>query len=120
MTACDVLQAAIEEIESGHTVKPSGILSALRAAGFVVVPALIYLLRMPTRIVIGTSQFQVVFVTAFTTVLQSTQNYSVDLLLAAPLMFVLAGKPAAAWRSRRGVPPAFLPHRASGRGPSRW
>ena len=39
MTACDVLQAAIEEIESGHTVKPSGILSALRAAGFVVVPA---------------------------------------------------------------------------------
>jgi uncharacterized membrane protein YfcA len=55
--------------------------------GFVLVPALIYLLKMPTRIVIGTSQFQVVFVTAFTTVLQSTQNYSVDLLLAAPLMF---------------------------------
>ena len=55
--------------------------------GFVLVPALIYLLRMPTRIVIGTSQFQVVFVTAYTTILQSTQNYSVDLLLAAPLMF---------------------------------
>ena len=54
--------------------------------GFVLVPALIYLLKMPTRIVIGTSQFQVVFVTAFTTVLQSTQNFSVDLSLAAPLM----------------------------------
>ncbi len=55
--------------------------------GFVLVPALIYLLKMPTRIVIGTSQFQVVFVTAFTTVLQAMQNFSVDLSLAAPLMF---------------------------------
>lgn len=54
--------------------------------GFVLVPALIYLLKMPTRIVIGTSQFQVVFVTAFTTVLQAMQNFSVDLSLAAPLM----------------------------------
>ena len=50
--------------------------------GFMLVPALIYLLRVPTRVVIGTSQFQVVFVTAFATLLQATTNFSVDLLLA--------------------------------------
>jgi uncharacterized membrane protein YfcA len=54
--------------------------------GFLLVPALIYLLGMPTRIVIGTSVFQIVFVTAFTTVLQAVQNNSVDIVLAAPLM----------------------------------
>ena len=54
--------------------------------GFVLVPAMIYLLRMPTRIVIGTSTFQIVCVTAFTTVLQSVQNHSVDVVLALPLI----------------------------------
>jgi len=54
--------------------------------GFLLVPALIYGLGMPTRIVIGTSVFQIVFVTAFTTVLQAIQNDSVDLVLGAPLM----------------------------------
>ena len=54
--------------------------------GFLLVPALIYLLKMPTRIVIGTSVFQIMFVTALTTVLQSWQNQSVDLMLGAPLM----------------------------------
>ena len=55
--------------------------------GFVLVPAMIYLLRMPTRTVIGTSTFQIVCVTAFTTVLQATQNHSVDVMLALPLIF---------------------------------
>ena len=54
--------------------------------GFLLVPALIYLLRMPTRIVIGTSVLQIMFVTAFTTVMQSWQNQSVDLMLGLPLM----------------------------------
>jgi len=65
-----------------------GFLTAIMGVGggFMLVPALIYLLRVPTRIVIGTSQFQVVFVTAFATLLQATTNFSVDLLLAAPLM----------------------------------
>lgn len=54
--------------------------------GFVMVPAMIYLLRMPTRTVIGTSTFQIVCITALTTVLQSVQNQSVDALLAAPLI----------------------------------
>ena len=55
--------------------------------GFVLVPAMIYLLRMPTRIVIGTSTFQIVCITAFTTVLQSMQNHSVDMMLSLPLIF---------------------------------
>ena len=54
--------------------------------GFVMVPAMIYLLRMPTRMVIGTSTFQIVCVTAFATVLQAYQNHSVDVLLSLPLI----------------------------------
>lgn len=54
--------------------------------GFVMVPAMIYLLRMPTRVVIGTSTFQIVCVTAFTTLLQSIQNNSVDVALSLPLI----------------------------------
>ncbi len=54
--------------------------------GFLLVPALIYLMRMPTKVVIGTSVFQIMFVTAYTTIMQSWQNHSVDLLLGVPLM----------------------------------
>jgi uncharacterized membrane protein YfcA len=54
--------------------------------GFLMVPAMIYLLRMPTRLVIGTSTFQIVCVTAVTTVLQAVQNHSVDVALALPLI----------------------------------
>jgi len=54
------------------------------------VPAVIYLLRMPTRVVIGTSTFQIVCVTAFTTVLQAMQNQSVDVALALPLIVCAA------------------------------
>ena len=55
--------------------------------GFVVIPAMIYLLRMPTSVVIGTSLFQIVFVAALTTVLHAFQNQTVDVVLAAMLMF---------------------------------
>lgn len=54
--------------------------------GFVMVPAMIYLLRMPTRMVIGTSTFQIVCITALTTVLQAVQNHSVDVALSVPLI----------------------------------
>lgn len=54
--------------------------------GFVMVPAMIYLLRMPTRMVIGTSTFQIVCITALTTVLQAVQNHSVDVVLSLPLI----------------------------------
>lgn len=54
--------------------------------GFLTVPALIYLLKVPTRIAIGTSIFQIVFLTAATTILQAMSNYNVDVMLALPLM----------------------------------
>jgi uncharacterized membrane protein YfcA len=65
-----------------------GLLTATMGVGggFLLVPAMIYLLRIPTRIVIGTSTFQIVCVTAFTTVAQARLNHSVDLLLSVPLM----------------------------------
>ena len=61
-----------------------GFLAAIMGVGggFIMVPAMIYLLRVPTNIVVGTSLFQIVFVTAATTVLHATQNHTVDILLA--------------------------------------
>lgn len=65
-----------------------GLLTAIMGVGggFLLVPAMIYLMRIPTRIVIGTSTVQILCVTAFTTVLQATMNYSVDVVLSVPLM----------------------------------
>jgi uncharacterized membrane protein YfcA len=65
-----------------------GTLSAIMGigGGFIIVPAMIYLLRMPTRMVMGTSLVQIIAVTAITTVLQATHNFSVDIVLAALLV----------------------------------
>jgi len=65
-----------------------GALSAILGVGggFVVVPAMIYLLRMPTNVVMGTSLVQIVFVTAVTTVLQAINNHAVDAILALLLI----------------------------------
>ena len=54
--------------------------------GFVMVPAMIYLLGMPTSVVVGTSLFQIIFVTANVTFLQSVNNQTVDVLLALTLI----------------------------------
>ncbi|AMM85665.1 permease [Martelella sp. AD-3] len=54
--------------------------------GFIMVPAMIYLLRIPTNIVVGTSLFQIIFVSAYTTVVQAVTNYAVDIVLATILM----------------------------------
>ncbi|WP_088343080.1 MULTISPECIES: sulfite exporter TauE/SafE family protein [Rhodomicrobium] len=62
----------------------SGILGV--GGGFIMVPAMIYLLRMPTKVVIGTSLFQVIFVAGVTTILHAATNQAVDLLLALILM----------------------------------
>ena len=56
--------------------------------GFLMVPAMIYLLGMPTQVVIGTSLFQITFVTAGTALLQATVNQSVDIVLALLLLIV--------------------------------
>jgi uncharacterized protein len=68
-----------------------GILSAIMGVGgaFLMVPVMIYLLRMPTNVVIGTSMFQVLFVTAMTTILHAVDNFTVDIVLA--LILILGG-----------------------------
>jgi uncharacterized protein len=54
--------------------------------GFIMVPAMIYLLRVPTNVVVGTSLFQIVFVTATATILHAALNKTVDIVLALILM----------------------------------
>ena len=54
--------------------------------GFIMVPALVYLLRVPGNVVIGTSLLQVMAMMAATTILQSVQSQSVDIMLAFCLM----------------------------------
>lgn len=65
-----------------------GLLGAIMGVGggFIIVPAMIYILRVPTNVVVGTSLFQILFVTAATTILHSVQNQTVDIVLALILM----------------------------------
>ena len=65
-----------------------GVLSAIMGVGggFVMVPAMIYLLGMPTAVVVGTSLFQIIFVTANVTFLQAYANQTVDVVLAVLLL----------------------------------
>lgn len=65
-----------------------GVLAAIMGVGggFVMVPAMIYILGMPTKVVVGTSLFQIIFVTAFTTLLHATTNFTVDMVLAVLLL----------------------------------
>jgi hypothetical protein len=65
-----------------------GVLAAIMGVGggFIMVPAMIYLIGMPTQVVIGTSLFQIIFVTANTTFLQATVNQTVDVVLAILLL----------------------------------
>lgn len=65
-----------------------GLLSVVMGigGGFILVPAMIYLLRMPTSVVVGTSLFQIIFIGAFATLLHAFTNHSVDAMLAALLI----------------------------------
>jgi uncharacterized membrane protein YfcA len=65
-----------------------GVLAAIMGVGggFVMVPAMIYLLGMPTAVVVGTSLFQIIFVTANATFLQAYVNQTVDIVLALLLL----------------------------------
>jgi uncharacterized membrane protein YfcA len=65
-----------------------GILAAIMGVGggFIMVPAMIYLLGMPTSVVVGTSLFQIIFVTANVTFLQAYANQTVDVVLALLLL----------------------------------
>lgn len=65
-----------------------GILAAVLGVGggFILAPAMVYLLGVPTRVMVGTSLFQIIFLTAWVTFLQATFNGTVDLVLAFFLM----------------------------------
>ncbi|MES2914082.1 MAG: sulfite exporter TauE/SafE family protein [Pseudomonadota bacterium] len=80
-----------------------GFLSAIMGVGggFILVPAMIYLLGMPTKVVIGTSLFQIIFVTSFTTVMHAVNSQTVDMLLA--LLLILGGVIGAQIGARVGV-----------------
>lgn len=80
-----------------------GVLAALMGVGggFIMVPAMIYLLGMPTRVVIGTSLFQIIFVTGFTTFMHALTNQSVDMLLA--VLLIIGGVVGAQIGTRLGA-----------------
>jgi uncharacterized protein len=66
----------------------TGILTVLLGVGggFIMVPAMIYLLGMGTRVVVGTSLFQILFITAATTLIHAVTTKAVDIVLAALLL----------------------------------
>jgi hypothetical protein len=68
-----------------------GILSAMMGVGggFIMIPAMVYILGMSTNVVVGTSLFQIIFVTANSTFFQSYINQTVDIVLSA--LMILGG-----------------------------
>ncbi len=80
-----------------------GFLAAIMGVGggFIMVPAMIYILGMPTKVVVGTSLFQIIFVAAFTAFMHALTSQTVDLLLAA--LLILGGVIGAQIGARVGV-----------------
>jgi uncharacterized protein len=66
-----------------------GVLSAIMGVGggFIMVPVMVYLLRMPMHVVVGTSLFQILFTCINVTVMQAWMNHNVDFILALTLLF---------------------------------
>lgn len=79
-----------------------GLLSSIMGVGggFIMVPALIYLLKVPTNVVVGTSLFQIIFVAAYTTIVHAATNLTVDIVLAFVLM--LGGVAGAQYGAKAG------------------
>ena len=79
-----------------------GILSAMMGVGggFIMIPAMVYILGMSTSVVVGTSLFQIIFVTANSTFFQSYLNQTVDVVLAA--LMILGGVIGAQLGARLG------------------
>ena len=80
-----------------------GFLSAIMGVGggFVMVPAMIYILGMPTKVVVGTSLFQITFVTGYTTLVHAVTHHTVDMMLA--LLLIMGGVIGAQIGARVGV-----------------
>lgn len=80
-----------------------GVLAGIMGVGggFIMVPAMIYLLGMPTKVVIGTSLFQIIFVAMFTTLSHAITNETVDVVLA--LFLLIGGVIGAQFGTRIGL-----------------
>jgi uncharacterized membrane protein YfcA len=80
-----------------------GVLAALMGVGggFIMVPAMIYLLGMPTSVVVGTSLFQIIFVTGNVTFLQAFENQTVDMVLS--LLLLVGGVVGAQFGAQLGT-----------------
>ncbi|WP_448192109.1 sulfite exporter TauE/SafE family protein [Azospirillum sp. sgz301742] len=80
-----------------------GVLVAIMGigGGFLLVPAMIYLLNMPVALVAGTSLFQIIFTTAVTTLLQAANNQTVDVMLA--FLLLVGGVVGAQFGTRAGT-----------------
>jgi len=65
-----------------------GILAAIMGVGggFIMVPVMVYMLRMPMHVVVGTSLFQILFTCVNVTIMQAVTNHSVDVILAVLLL----------------------------------
>jgi uncharacterized membrane protein YfcA len=70
--------------------------------GFIMVPAMIYLLGMPTKVVIGTSLFQITFLSAYTTLMHAVSSNTVDVMLAVLLIIggVVGAQIGTQWGAR--------------------
>lgn len=80
-----------------------GFLSAIMGVGggFIMVPLMIYVLGMPTKVVVGTSLFQITFVTAYTTLVHAVTHHTVDMMLA--LLLILGGVIGAQLGTKVGI-----------------
>ncbi|WP_238366777.1 sulfite exporter TauE/SafE family protein [Mesobacterium pallidum] len=80
-----------------------GILSAVMGVGggFIMVPAMIYILHMPTKVVVGTSLFQITLVAGMTTVMHAVSSQTVDTVLA--VLLILGGVIGAQLGTRLGM-----------------
>ena len=80
-----------------------GFLSAVMGVGggFIMVPAMIYMLGVPTKVVVGTSLIQIIVVSGFTTIAHAVTSQTVDLVLA--LLLIIGGVIGAQVGSRIGV-----------------
>lgn len=80
-----------------------GFLSAIMGVGggFIMVPAMIYILGMPTKVVVGTSLFQIIFVAAYATIMHAYESQTVDAVLA--LLLIVSGVVGAQFGSVIGL-----------------
>jgi uncharacterized protein len=84
------------------------LLSILGIGTIVMIPAMIYLLRMPGSMVPGTSLFQIIFVACSVTLLHAVTNHSVDIILALTLLLgSVIGAPLGSRMSQK-LPPEYL------------